>query len=202
MSFQALPERIERIREITAFQNIAKSKKKDKKQAAAEEKAGREQQEAILRALHTMSGARLYKDRPTFLAELESTFVAASLKLPAPVRKAILSAFSERDDTAEICRDGDGNPEPDPDLREYENVPLKEAIHDYFEREVRPHVPDAWINETKRDEKDGQVGIVGYDIPLTRHFYKYVPPRPLPEIESDIANLEKAILRMLREVVG
>ena len=79
---------------------------------------------------------------------------------------------------------------------------LKESIHEYFEREVRPHVPDAWINEQKRDEKDSQIGIVGYEIPLTRHFYKYVPPRPLEEIEAEIAGLEKDIVRMLREVVG
>jgi type I restriction enzyme M protein len=81
-------------------------------------------------------------------------------------------------------------------------VPLKEGIYEYFEREVRPHVPEGWINEKKRDKKDGAVGIVGYEIPLTRHFYKYVPPRPLEEIEAEIAGLEKDILRMLREVVG
>jgi len=81
-------------------------------------------------------------------------------------------------------------------------VPLKESIYDYFEREVKPHVPDAWINETVRDHKDGQVGKVGYEIPLTRHFYKYTPPRPLEEIEAEIAELEKDIVRMLREVVG
>jgi type I restriction enzyme M protein len=67
---------------------------------------------------------------------------------------------------------------------------------------VKPHVPDAWINETVRDHKDGEVGKIGYDIPLTRHFYKYTPPRPLEEIETEIADLEKDIVRMLREVVG
>jgi type I restriction enzyme M protein len=126
----------------------------------------------------------------------------AAIKLAAPIRKAILSALSERDETAEICRDADGNPEPDPELRDYENVPLKEDIREYYDREVRPHVPDAWINESVTDEKDGQVGRVGYEFPLTRHFYKYVPPRPLEEIEGEIAVLEKDIVRMLREVVG
>jgi type I restriction enzyme M protein len=202
LNFQASPERIERLREITAFQNLAKSKKKDKKQAAAEEVAGREQQEAILAILRTMDATKLYKEREAFLADLEAAFDAAEVKLTAPIRKAILTALSERDETAEICRDADGNPEPDPELRDYENVPLKEGIYEYFEREVKPHVPDAWINETVRDHKDGQVGKVGYEIPLTRHFYKYTPPRPLEEIEAEIAALEKDIVRMLREVVG
>ena len=73
-------------------------------------------------------------------------------------------------------------------------MPLTEDAGEYFEREVRPHVPDAWIDEPKTK--------VGYEIPFTRHFYKYVPPRPLEKIESDIADLEKEIVGMLREVVG
>ncbi len=202
LNFQPTPERIERLREITAFQNLAKSKKKDKKQAAAEEAAGQKQQEAILAVLRTLDATKLYKDRNSFLADLEAAFEQAGIRLAAPIRKAILSALSERDETAEICRDADGQPEPDPELRDYENVPLKESIYDYFEREVKPHVPDAWINETVRDHKDGQVGKIGYEIPLTRHFYKYTPPRPLEEIEAEIAELEKDIVRMLREVVG
>jgi type I restriction enzyme M protein len=92
--------------------------------------------------------------------------------------------------------------EADSDLRDNENVPLKESVCDYFEREVKPHVPNAWINESVCDHKDGEVGKVGYEIPLTRHFYKYVPPRPLEEIEVEIADLENDIVRMLREVVG
>lgn len=202
LNFQASSERIERIREITAFQNLAKSRKKNKKQAAAEEAAGREHQEAILAALGTIDAAKLHKNRDAFLADLEAAFDGAGAKLTAPIRKAILSALSERDATAEICRDADGNPEPDPELRDTENVSLKESIYDYFQREVKPHVPDAWIDENKRDEKDGEIGRVGYEIPLTRHFYKYTPPRPLEEIETEIADLEKDIVRMLREVVG
>jgi type I restriction enzyme M protein len=202
LNFQASQERIERLREITAFANLAKSKKKDKKQSAKEEAAGREQQEAILRVLLGLDSRKLYMDRDEFLADMQNAIDEAGVKLAAPIKKAILSALSERDETAEICRDADGNPEADSELRDYENVPLKESIHDYFEREVEPHVPDAWINETVRDHKDGQVGKVGYEIPLTRHFYRYVPPRPLEEIETEIADLEKDIVRMLREVVG
>ena len=79
----------------------------------------------------------------------------------------MLNALGERDETAEICRDHDGNPEPDPELRDTETVPLKESIEEYFKREVLPHVPDAWIDESKTK--------VGYEIPLNRHFYRYEP---------------------------
>jgi type I restriction enzyme M protein len=202
LNFQASQERIERLHEATAFQNLAKSKKKDKKQIATEEAAGHELQEAILVALRTMDAGKLYKDRDAFATDLESAFEQAGMKLAAPIKKAILSTLSERDESAGICRDADGNPEPDTELRDYENVPLKESVDEYFAREVKPHVSDAWINQDKRDEKDGKVGIVGYEIPLTRHFYKYVPPRPLEEIEAEIAGLEKDIVRMLREVAG
>jgi type I restriction enzyme M protein len=202
LNFQAMPERIERLCEITTFQNLAKSKKKDKKQVAAEEAAGREQQEAILATLASLDSTKLYKNREAFLSALEAAFDKADLRLAAPIKKAILAALSERDETADICHDDDGNPEADSELRDYENVPLKESITEYFEREVKPHVPDAWINEAVLDHKDGLIGKIGYEIPLTRHFYKYIPPRPLKEIESDIADLEKDIVRMLREVVG
>lgn len=201
LNFQASPERVERLREAKPFANLATSKKKGKA-AEADIEAGRELQEAIIRTLGTLDAAILYKSRDEFEADLLAAFEKSDVKLAAPVKKAVLAALSERDETAEICRDADGNPEPDPELRDYENVPLKEDIREYFEREVRPHVADAWINETVRDEKDGQVGKVGYEIPLTRHFYKYTPPRPLEEIEADIAGLEKDIVGMLREVVG
>ena len=136
------------------------------------------------------------------------------MKLPAPTRKAILSALSERDETAEICRDQDGNPESDPELRDTESVPLPAgddpadaegvptSVRAFFDREVRPHVPDAWIDTTKRDPKDGRVGMVGYEINFNRYFYRYTPPRPLEEIEADIRAIEGDIVRMLAEVTG
>ena len=125
-----------------------------------------------------------------------------NISLSGPIKKAILSALSERDETAEICRDKDGHPEPDPELRDTESVPLAESIDAFFDREAKPHVPDAWIDRNKRDKKDGEVGIVGYEINFNRYFYKYTPPRPLKEIESDIRAFEKDILTMLREVAG
>lgn len=73
------------------------------------------------------------------------------------------------------------------------------SVRAFFEREVRPHVPDAWINTAIRDAKDGQVGKVGYEINFSRYFYKFQPPRPLEEIEADIRAVEKEILAMLGE---
>ena len=88
----------------------------------------------------------------------------------------------------------DGNPLPDPDLRDYENVPLDEDIDAYFAREVTPHVPDAWIDRSKTK--------VGYEIPFTRHFYVYTPPRPLAEIDAELRDLESQIQKLLGEVTG
>ena len=144
----------------------------------------------------------LVKNRDEFERLLDAAATKAGVKLPAPARKAILSALSERDETAAICRDTDGNPEPDPEQRDTESVPLAERVEAFFEREVRPHVPDAWIDTSRCDPKDGKVGLVGYEINFNRYFYRYTPPRPLEEIEGEIRGIEQDILRMLAEVTG
>jgi type I restriction enzyme M protein len=87
-----------------------------------------------------------------------------------------------------------GEPEPDTDLRDTENVPLKEDVAEYFEREVKPFVPDAWVDESRTK--------IGYEIPFTRHFYEYPPLRPLEEIEAEIRELESEIEGMLDEVLA
>jgi len=122
------------------------------------------------------------------------------IKLDASLKKAILNALCERDETAEICRDKNGNPEPDTNLRDTENVPLSEFIEVFFEREVKPHVPTAWIDKSKRDKTDGEVGIVGYEINFNRYFYIYEPPRPLGDIEADIKKIESEIMDMIGEI--
>jgi type I restriction enzyme M protein len=81
---------------------------------------------------------------------------------------------------------------PRPDLRDNENVPLIEAIDAYIAREVLPHVPDAWVDEDKTK--------TGYEIPFTRHFYRYTPPRLLTEIDADIDAVEAEIQQVLRRV--
>lgn len=199
LNFQASPERIARLHDEKTFQNLAVSKKKGMA-GEIEAEAGKSQQAAILDALKGLYPERLYRDRREFERDLDSALKAAGVKLGAPVKKAILSSLSERDPEAEVCTDRRGNPEPDPELRDAENVPLSEDIHDYFEREVLPHVPDAWIDENVRDPKDGGIGKVGDEINFNRYFNRYEAPRPLEEIDAEIKSVEAEILEMLREV--
>jgi type I restriction enzyme M protein len=197
LNFQAVPERLARLEEQTAFKNLAGSTKKNEAVRLQEIAAGQERQQAIrdlLAAFGLKYGDRLFKEREAFLKALREMDRSRNVRLAAPELKAMLAALGERDETAEICRDKQGNLEPDPDLRDTENVPLKENIEAYFKREVLPHVPDAWIDDSKTK--------VGYAIPLNRNFYCYEPPRPLEMIEAEIKTLEGEILELLREVAA
>ena len=200
LNFQASPERIERLEGEKGFEALATSRKSGYA-ADQEEARGRRLQRSLLELLHSLPKT-VVKDRQAFEGILDAAVKEAGLKLSAPARKAVLNALSERDKSAAICRTKDGKPEPDPELRDHERVPLAEDVYAFFEREVTPHVPDAWIDESKRDAKDGKVGIVGYEINFNRHFYRYSPPRPLEDIESDIQAIEADIVRMLGEVTG
>jgi type I restriction enzyme M protein len=200
LNFHASAERIARLEEERGFQALAQSKKK-RVTGTKEQAEGRALQEAIRKLVRALPGM-IVKDRDKFERLLDAAAKKAVVKLPAPARKAILSALSERDETAAVCRDKDGNPEPDPELRDTESVPLAERVEVFFEREVKPHIPDAWIDTSRRDPKDGQVGLVGYEINFNRYFYRYTPPRPLEEIEGEIRGIEQDILRMLAEVTG
>jgi len=212
LNFRAMPERIAHLDEEKGFQKLSKSKKKGE---AGEKECieGRKLQEAIRNLLHNLPDT-LYKDRTEFEQVLGMAARKSNHKLSSPLLKAIFSALSERDETAVICRDKDGNPEPDPGLRDTESIPLPEgadpadaagvpaSVQTFFDREVRPHVPDAWIDMKKRDPRDGLIGLIGYEINFNRYFYRYTPPRPLEEIEADIRSIEKDIVRMLGELTG
>ena len=200
LDFQASPERMARLEDERAFANLVISRKRGDAKLR-DEQAGCERQ-ATIRAVLQALPARLFLDRAEFEAELSHAAANADLKLAAPVRKAILSALSERNEEAAICHDREGQPEPDPNLRDTENVPLGEDVDEFFAREVTPHVPDAWIDRARRDPQDGEVGVVGYEINFNRYFYEYRPPRPLEEIEADIQQVEQDILEMLREVTA
>ena len=188
LSFQATPERLARLDSIPAFAKLAESKKKDPVERLLEIEAGKARQERIRTALNAMDKS-LYSNREQFLKALKQALAQQHLSLAAPELKSILEALSERDETAAICRDSKGKPEPDTELRDTENVPLKEDIRTYFQREVLPHVPDAWIDESKTK--------LGYEIPLNRHFYVYQPPRALEEIEAEMKALEREIAELL-----
>ncbi|WP_203525082.1 hypothetical protein GL267_007420 [Acidithiobacillus ferrianus] len=126
-----------------------------------------------------------------------------AVAIPPASRKAFRDAFTESCPDAVPVESGKRNGpkyEPDSGLRDTENVPLGEDVYAYFKREVLPHVPDAWIDESKRDAKDGKVGVVGYEIPFNRHFYVFEPPRPLAEIDADLKACTGRILKMLGEM--
>ena len=195
LNFQASLERIARLESEPAFVKLAISSKKDEAARRREIEAGKQWQKEIRQLLAEFAavhGETLYKQREAFIADLRQQEGIVGILLSTSERKAVLAALGERDETAEICRDRNGNPEPDPELRDTESVPLKEDIAAYFQREVLPHVPGAWIDESKTK--------VGYEIPLNRHFYCYEPPRSLDVIEKDIKQLEKEITELLTEV--
>jgi type I restriction enzyme M protein len=185
LNFQASAERVERLKLAKPFLKLEPS-----------------EQEDVLNVVENRLSDALYQDRPSFEAALTKALKGAGVKIAAPVKKAILAALSERDETAAICRDGDGNPEPDSELRDYELVPLKEDWKAYVAREVTPFVPDAWVDESYRDDADKGVGRVGYEINFNRYFYRYVPPRPLAEIDAELKALEADIAGLLKEVAG
>ncbi|WP_110876025.1 type I restriction-modification system subunit M [Franconibacter helveticus] len=153
-------------------------------------------QAAILAALASFNESKLLS-RDKFKKQF--TKALGEVKLPAPAFKLLVNHLSEQDDAAEVCKTK-GEAEANPDLRDNENVPLGEDIHEYLKREVLPHVPDAWIDTSKTDPLDGQVGIVGYEIPFNRHFYQYQPPRDLAEIDADLDAVAKDIMQLLAEV--
>ncbi|MCU7919079.1 MAG: type I restriction-modification system subunit M [Candidatus Thiodiazotropha sp. (ex Epidulcina cf. delphinae)] len=231
LNFAVTDERIERFKQSAWFQNLAASKKrKDKKAIAKEVETGKALQAQIEKVLRKMRPAftkgKLINNREAFEALLIAAFADSPLKLDAPLRKALLApgGLAERDTEAEICCDKKGHPEPDPELRDTENVPfpkgaklplpldyegkgnkgkvdkgpLLERMQDhceaYLEKEVLPYRPDAWIDHGKIK--------VGYEIPFNRHFYQYQPPRPLAEIEAEIATLEQEIVAMLAEITA
>ncbi len=154
--------------------------------------------EEALRAI----GDRIFTNRDTFDKALTKALKTTGLKIGAPIKKAILAALSERDEDADICTDKRGKPEPDTDLRDHELVPLTEDWRQYMKREVLPFVPDAWVDESHTDPADKEVGRVGYEINFNRHFYQYVPPRPLEEIDAELKALEAEIAGLLKEVAA
>jgi len=135
----------------------------------------------------------------TFTAEV-ATYCSAAGKVGRPFIKALTSAFARPDPDGEPVRRPDGTLVPDPDLTDYENVPLGEVVVDYLAREVLPHVPDAYLDPDFRDDKDGKIGRVGYEINFNRHFYRYTRPRRLEEIDAELKQVEAEIAELLGEV--
>ena len=191
LNFCASNERIELLKEEQAFIKLSEGKKKKTDEQLKEIEEGKRKQRKIINALKSI-GNTLYKNKDKFESVLDSAFREHKIDVDKSLKKAILKALSEHDETADILYDKNGKPEPNPDLRDYENVPLNEDIYEYFEREVKPHLPNAWIDEKKTK--------VGYEISFTKYFYKYKPLRPLEEITKDIKILEKETVKLMAEI--
>ncbi|MEU9000882.1 class I SAM-dependent DNA methyltransferase [Streptomyces sp. NPDC048551] len=148
--------------------------------------------DSFVAAVRTLMGSSWPKKSDALVA-LKDAVVGAGLLWPtgAPFAKAVRDTIGVRDPKGEVQK-VKGEPEPDAELRDYENVPLGEDVEEYLKREVHPHVSDAWIDHTKTK--------IGYEIPFTRHFYVYEPPRPLAEIDAELKALEAEIQALLGEV--
>jgi len=194
LNFLVDDERLSVLKENKTFVNLATSKKrKDEAVIEKEIAEGRKKQKEILTALEGLKGEGMVKDCRKFSKLLKKTFKDEGLKVTASLMKNIMNSLSERDETAEVCKDNKGQPKADPDLRDYENIPLKEDIGEYMDREVYPHVPDAWIDESWTR--------IGYEINFNRYFYKYEPPRALEDIEADLRKVDTEIQELMKEVL-
>ena len=231
LNFAVTAERVERFAKTSDFQSLALSRKrKNKGKIALEELEGKAAQAAIREVLagmtHDFADGQLVRDRALFQEQLAAAFEAAGIDLDPNLQSALLApgSLGERDPSAEICRDKRDRPEPDPELRDTENVsfpaglklplpldyegkknkgkvdvdPLlalvKQHCEAYLKAEVLPYRPDAWIDHSKIK--------AGYEIPFNRHFYEYEEPRDLKQIEQDIEALEQEIMAMLKEVTA
>ena len=197
LNFAVTGERIARIGDQRAFQNLAKSNKRPGPARDDEVAEGRARQEAILNLLRSFAdqmGGEVVRDREVFVDVLRDAEAAAGIKLKASERKAVLAALGERDPEAEVCRDRRGNPEPDTELRDdTETVSLSEDIDTYMEREVLRYIPDAWVDESKTK--------IGYEVLLNHHFHVYDPPRLLEAIVADLQALEASRAALITRMV-
>lgn len=195
LSFKINEEAIEKVKETTQFINLAVSKKKNEEVKAQEEALGREEQEKLIKMLENFDSDKEYLNREVFIKELKGKAKEFGITLGAALLKSIWNAIGERKVNADVCKDSKGNIESDSTLKDTESIPLKEDINSYFEREVKPHVPDAYMDESTFNN-------IGYEIPFTRHFYKYEKLRPFAEIMKEVEELEGEIALEIRKVLN
>ncbi len=168
-------ERLENLYSYSTFAKFAESKKSNHEEKLKEEEEGKAKQNEIITRLKTI-GDKLYKNWDEFEVLVKKAL--KDIKLSSAFVKNIILKLSEHDETADYVLDAKGKKQPDSNLRDSEKIPLKQDIKEYFEKEVVPYYKDAWMDR-KKDK-------IGYELNFTQYFYKYVPPRPLDEIERDI----------------
>lgn len=185
LRFEVSEERIEALHDERAFTN-----------------RDEETQDQVKEALRKMDFEKVWMDREDFLDNVELQFNMTGVDVRNSVYNAVERVMGERDEEAAICRDGNGNPEYDSDLRERERVPLGTDPHEYFAEEVEPYLENAWINESTKyhDDQDGGLGIVGYEINFDLHFYEYDSSRELSKINDEIREIEQRIKDNLQKI--
>ncbi len=219
LNFQASEERIEKLKLENAFVKLAESKKRKNEKVIGEEiEQGKKLQSDILQMFANFDSSKIYKNRDEFTKDLNSAIKKSSLSLTPQIKKSILNALSTQDETADICLNSKGNPEPDSNLRDTELVPLpndislplpieydtkadnsnlvnlvKEACENYLEKEVKPHVKDAWIDYSKTK--------VGYEIPHRKIFSLFESINDLKEIQDKITSLQDEVIDLFKEVI-
>jgi type I restriction enzyme M protein len=165
LNFQTSSERIEYLQKQIVFISLIKRSERKPKKTAKQVIESENQQETILSVLRSFDNSLIYKNRKVFSTLFIKALKRTGLSVKTPLLKAILIGLSKKDESAEICTDTKGNPEPDTDLRNTKNVSWKEAVEVYMKREIIPYTPDAWVDHSKTKK--------GYEIPFTRLFYKY-----------------------------
>lgn len=147
-----------------------------------------------VQAIDKILGREPERDWNAVWRSIEDLIATREPRWKAAEKKLFRNVFTKKDPEAEpVAKDGGEDAyEPDPDLRDFDNVPLKDDVDAHFNREVLPHLPDAWMDRSKDK--------VGYEINFNRHFYKYIPPRPLEEIDAELKEAEVEIARLLQEV--
>lgn len=195
LSFKVNEEAIENVKNTTQFINLAVSKKKDLEVKEKEEREGREKQDKLIKLLESFDNTFEYMDREKFIKDLKAKSKSFDIALPAGLIKAIVNAIGVRNEEAEVCKDSKGNIESDPSLKDTESIALKDDVYEYFEKEVKPHVNDAYID-------GGTINNIGYEIPFTRHFYKYEELRAFEDIMKEVESLESEIALEIRKVLG
>ncbi len=195
LSFKVNEEAIENVKNTTQFINLAVSKKKDLAVKEMEENEGRQKQEKLIKLLESFDNTLEYMDREKFIKDLKARSKEFDIALPAGLIKAIVNAIGIRNEDAVVCKDSKGNIESDSSLKDTESIALKDDVYKYFEKEVKPHVSDAYIDESS-------INNIGYEIPFTRHFYKYEELRAFADIMKEVESLESEIALEIRKVLG
>lgn len=198
LSFQTTAEALERLQQAKVFTDLATSKKKTEPARSEQIQEGQRLQRAILDTLAKLDPEKIYLNRDDFTDLLREGIKAQGEKISIAALRKIVAELGIKNPDADMCRDAKANLEADPDLRDTEQVPFREDIEVYFQREVIPYAPDAWIDRDKTK--------IGYEIPFTRYFYTYEelgnPVETLAEIQSLSASIQADIAKLFSEQVS